>query len=309
MEVLSEMTRSTRNFEVRGAMTALVTPFSGGEVDWVRLNNLVDLQIDAGTDWLVPCGTTGESPTLTHDEHGRIVEAVIERARGRVRIMAGSGSNSTAEAILRTKHATTAGADAVLLVAPYYNRPTQEGMYRHFAEIADCTDRPIVLYNVPIRTGVDMSNDLVVRLRENFPHIVAIKHATGSVNGVTELLGRCDITVLSGDDSLTWPLMCLGAFGLISVVSNLCPSMVKTLVASALEGKHVEAANYHKKVYDLAEGLGRFGPNPIPIKTAMAVAGLIEEEFRLPLCPLDSKARKGIEALLKHLGVMETVHA
>lgn len=303
------MTRSTTNSEVRGAMTALVTPFSGGQVDWDRLNTLVDLQIDAGIDWLVPCGTTGESPTLSHDEHGRIVEAVIERSRGRTRVMAGTGSNSTAEAVLRTKHATSAGADGVLVVAPYYNRPTQEGMYRHFGAIADCTDRPIVLYNVPFRTGVAMSNDLVVRLRESFPNIVAIKHATGSVDGVTELLSRCDITVISGDDSLTWPLMCLGAFGLISVVSNLCPTMVKSLVALALEGKHVEAANYHRKVYDLAEGLGRFGPNPIPIKTAMAIVGMIEEEFRLPLCPLDSQARKGVEALLKNLNIMETVHA
>ena len=281
-----------------GSMTALVTPFRGGEVDWPRLDSLVDRQIDGGTDWLVPCGTTGESPTLTVQEHERIIEAVIVRAKGRCAVLAGTGSNSTAETVRRTKHAAAAGADAALIVTPYYNCPSQEGLYRHYARVAESVDMPIVVYNVPKRTGVSISVDTVVLLRQAFPNIVAVKHATGSVDGVTELLSRCDITVLSGDDSLTWPLMALGAVGVISVIGNLVPALLKSLVSAAASGDCEAAISCHRKVHDLAEGIGRFGPNPVPIKTAMAVAGLLEEEFRLPLCPVDAEARAAIAKVI-----------
>lgn len=299
------MSPSGSKQNLRGSMTALVTPFCNGEVHWTRLDTLVERQIAGGTDWLVPCGTTGESPTLTREEHRRVLEAVIARAAGRCPVMAGTGTNSTTETVRRTREAAAAGANAALIVTPYYNRPTPEGLFRHFAKVAESTDLPIVLYNVPIRTGVNIPNDVVVRLRKAFAHVVAIKHATGSVDGVTGLLGECDIAVLSGDDALTWPLMCLGAVGVISVVANLCPSLVESLVAAALEGNHAAGSQYHRKVHDLAEGIGRFGPNPLPIKTAMAIAGLIEEEFRLPLCPLDSQAREGVECVLRRHEILE----
>ncbi|MBI4718231.1 MAG: 4-hydroxy-tetrahydrodipicolinate synthase [Planctomycetes bacterium] len=258
-------------------MTALVTPFHDGDIDWPRVDMLVDRQIEGGTDWLVPCGTTGEAPTLTADEHHQLLEAVLTRAAGRRPVMAGTGTNSTAETVRRTRLAQEAGADAALVVAPYYNRPTEEGLYRHFASVADAVDLPIVLYNVPIRTGVNIPTDVVVRLRRTYPHVVGLKHATGSVDGVTDLMARCDIAILSGDDPLTWPLMSLGAG--------------------------------HRRVYELAIGLDRFGPNPLPIKSAMALAGLLNEEFRLPLCGLGEDARQGIERLLVRMELLEAVHA
>lgn len=298
---------SKRGFELRGAMTALVTPFRGGPVDLATLDKLVDRQVEGGTDWVVPCGTTGESPTLSHDEHDKVIEAVIARVAGRCGVLAGTGSNSTAEAIRLTKHAQAAGVDAAMLVAPYYNRPNAEGLYRHFAAVADAADLPLVLYNVPGRTAVAIPNSVVVRLREAYAHIVAIKHATGSVSGVTELLGECDIVVLSGDDSLTWPLMALGAVGVVSVLGNLLPELMKSLVEAALAGDARVALEHHRRVHDLAEGIGAFGPNPLPIKTAMAMAGLIEEEFRLPLCPLPAKDRAGIDKVLRRATVLEPV--
>ncbi|MGB0714930.1 MAG: 4-hydroxy-tetrahydrodipicolinate synthase [Phycisphaerae bacterium] len=294
--------------DIRGSMTALVTPFRHGGVDWDRLNSLVDFQIERGIDWIVPCGTTGESPTLSHDEHGQVVEAVIARNAGRRPIMAGSGSNYTAEAIIRTKHAEDAGADAVLVVAPYYNRPPAEGLYRHFAEIAQCTKLPIVLYNVPFRTGVDIPNDVVIRLYEDFENIVAIKHATGSVDGVTELVNS-GINVISGDDGLTWPIMALGGVGLISVVGNLCPELVKSLVDAGLNADVIAAREFHNQVTELANTINAYGPNPIPIKTAMAIAGLVEEEFRLPLWPLSAEKREQLERDIRRLSVLSPILA
>jgi 4-hydroxy-tetrahydrodipicolinate synthase len=284
--------------EIRGAMTALVTPFRYGEVDWASLNALVDRQIDGGIDWLVPLGTTGETPTLTRAEREKVLDSVIARAAGRCPVMAGTGTNNTAQTVELTKQAASAGADAVLVVAPSYNRPTQEGLFRHFAKVAESVDLPIVLYNIPARTGVNVSNDVVVRLREGFSNVVAIKDATGSVDGITDLRARCDMAVLSGDDSLTWPFMALGAVGVVSVIANLSPVLMKSLVKAALDGNAARALEFHAKVYDLAVGIGRFGPNPLPIKTAMAIVGLLAEEFRLPLCPLDAQARAGIERVL-----------
>jgi len=288
---------SRRNLQ--GAMTALVTPFQNGEVDWVRLGNLVEHQVSGGIDWLVPCGTTGESPTLLQNERDQILESVVTRANGRCSILAGTGSNNTADTIEKSIRAVSHGADAVMLVTPYYNRPPQEGLYQHFASVAEKIDLPIVLYNVPARTGATISNDVIIRLRKQYPHIVAIKDATGDISRTTELIQQSDIMVLSGDDSLAWPMMAVGAVGVISVISNLCPSLVKSLVAAAQKGLMDEAMQLHRKVHDLAESLGCLGPNPLPIKTAMAMVDLVLEEFRLPLCPLDVDAHAQIERVLR----------
>jgi 4-hydroxy-tetrahydrodipicolinate synthase len=299
------MPKADNTTEVRGSMVALVMPFRNGEVDWPCLDALVDRQVEGGTDWLVALGTTAESPTLTKTEREKSLEAVISRAAGKCSVMAGTGSNNTVEAVNRTKQAASAGANAALVVAPSYNRPTPEGLFRHYAKVAESTDLPIVLYNVPTRTGVNIDNDVVVRLRERFSNIVAIKDATGSVNHVTDLLGRCDIAVLSGDDALTWPFMALGAVGVISVIANLCPPLMKSMVAAGLAGSAPAAQEVHRKVYDLAMGIGRYGPNPLPIKTAMAVNGLLADEFRLPLCPVNAEARAGIEAVLRRHELLE----
>lgn len=296
-----------KTVETCGAMTALVTPFRDGKVDWPCLDALVDRQVEQGTDWLVPLGTTGESPTLTRAEHDGVLDAVLARSASRCPVMAGTGSNSTAETVDRTKHAAAAGANAALVVTPCYNRPTPEGLFRHFATVAESTDLPIVLYNVPARTGVNLDNDVVVRLREAFPNIAALKDATGNVDHVTDLRSRCDIAVLSGDDSLTWPLMALGAVGVVSVIANLVPSLMKSLVVAGLAGEVAAALAIHRKVYDLAIGIGRYGPNPLPIKTAMATAGLIAPEFRLPLCPLDAQARAGVERVLRRHEILKKV--
>jgi 4-hydroxy-tetrahydrodipicolinate synthase len=283
----------------QGTFTALVTPFSGRDVDWASLDKLVDAQLEAGIDGVVPCGTTGESPTLTHDEHSRVIEAVVKRVGGRCKVIAGSGSNATQEAVFRTRHAAGAGADGALLVAPYYNRPTQEGLYRHYMTIAEAADIPIVLYNVPFRCGVDIHNDTVVRLREGCANIVAIKDASGDVNRSADLANRSDISVLSGDDSLTLPMMVHGAVGVISVVSNLVPAWMKEMVDAAAAGDFVRARSLHRRVCILADELTSFGPNPIPIKSAMALRDMVSDEFRLPMCSLDEESRGRLNELLK----------
>jgi len=292
------MTAHDITFSLRGAMTALVTPFKAGDLDEPALELLVERQVEGGIHWLVPCGTTGESPTLSDRERDRVLSIVLARAGGRCGVLVGAGCNSTASTIDRCRHAAGAGAHAVMLVAPYYNRPTQEGLFRHYAAVAEAVELPIVLYNVPGRTGVTIATDTVVRLREAFDHIVAIKDATGNLDGVTELLTRCDITVLSGDDTLTWPMLSVGGSGLISVVSNLCPNLLTSMVEAGL-ARSQDGLVLHRKVFDLASALGRLGPNPLPIKTALAIRGLIEEEFRLPLCPLDREARVEIEQVLR----------
>lgn len=301
--------RRTDGRELRGSMTALVTPFSHGDIDWPRIGPLVDRQIDGGTDWIVVSGTTGESPTLTHTENQRLLEAVLDHAAGRCGVMAGTGSNCTTEAVAATEAAASFGADAALVVAPYYNRPTQDGLFRHYAEIAQATDLPIVLYNVPFRTGVNIENETILRLHDACPNVVAVKDASGKPENATELRGRSEIIVLSGDDSLTWPFLSRGATGVISVISNLWPELMKSLVDAALAGDTASATRFHGRVKVLAEGLGRLGPNPIPIKTAMAFAGLVEEEFRLPLCPLDATARQEIEGILHRSWALEPVAA
>ncbi|MCI0493328.1 MAG: 4-hydroxy-tetrahydrodipicolinate synthase [Planctomycetes bacterium] len=284
---------------IRGSITALVTPFRNGQVDGDALDRLVDRQIAAGTDWLAACGTTGEAPTLTEEEQETILTRVLARSNGRCPVMAGTGTYDTASTVRRTRRAAELGAQAALIVTPYYNRPTQAGMFQHFAAIAKETTIPIVLYNVPARTGVHLANDTVVKLRKEFPSIVALKDASNSTEHVTDLLARCDIDVLCGDDALTLAMMAQGAVGVISVLSNLLPQLMKSLVSAAASGQFDAARAHHRRVSDLAHGLARCGPNPLPIKTAMAMCKLIQEEFRLPLCTLDAEQRTAIQQLLR----------
>ena len=299
---MTPATGRTARWAVHGTCTALVTPFRDGAVDEPALRALVGRQLAAGVDWLVPLGTTGETPTLTADERQRVLERVLEWSAGRSGVLVGTGTNATASTIERTRRAAEAGADAALVVTPYYNRPPAEGLYRHFAAVADAVDLPLVLYDVPARTGRALPLEVVVRLRTQYPHVVALKHATGAVAGVTELRQACDIVVLSGDDALTWPLLALGAQGVVSVVSNLWPELMKSLVDLGRAGRVDEARAVHERVQALADALGRFGPNPVPIKTALALAGLMAEEFRLPLCPLSAANRVQLADALRQAG-------
>jgi len=283
-------------------MVALVTPFRDGEVDYRTLDALVDFQIAGGTDVIVPCGTTGESPTLNYEEHDRVIEAVIRRAKGRAAVMAGTGSNSTAEALALTRHAQKAGADGSLQVAPYYNRPTQEGLFRHFEAIARAVDLPHVLYNIPGRCGVEIGVETMVRLRTACPNIVAVKHATGSMDGASELRSRCDLDIISGDDSMTLPLMSIGGVGVISVLANIIPKDVKALCDAAARGDWAAAQSMHMKMFRLARAMF-IETNPIPIKTAMAAVGLCAEEFRLPLCPMQPANREKLLAAVAEYGI------
>lgn len=291
-----------------GAMTALVTPFRDGGVDYDRLSANVAFQIDNGIDGLVPVGTTGESPTLSHAEHDKVIEAVVQAAAGRVPVIAGTGSNATDEAVRLTKHAKEVGADASLQVSPYYNKPTQEGLYRHFMTIADAAEMPMVLYNIPGRCGVAMTPQTVARLATH-PHIVAVKEATGSLDMASEIAQLCDpekFTILSGDDTLTLPLISVGAKGVISVLSNLLPARVKALADAALAGEMTQARKLHLDLFPLFKGMF-LETNPIPIKTAMELVGTDTGELRLPMCEMAEANRAALEKLLKEQGVLQPV--
>ena len=282
--------------KLTGAITALVTPFRHGQVAYDDLRKLVDFQIKSGIDGLVPVGTTGESPTVTHAENIDVVRAVIEGARGRVPVIAGTGSNSTREAVDLTRLAHDAGADGMLIVAPYYNKPSPEGLYRHFAAVAETTNRPIILYSIPSRCGVEIGVPVVVRLRAKYPHVRWIKEAGGSVDRVDQLktaLGS-DITVLSGDDALTLPFMAAGAEGVISVASNLYAKAVTRMVHLAQANDFAAATKLHRQLYPVFRALF-IEPNPVPIKAALAEAGIISSpEVRLPL----SEMGRGTRAVL-----------
>lgn len=291
--------RDENRHPFRGAITALVTPFDNGAIDWPTMAKLIDRQIKGGVDCLSPCGTTGESPTMTHDEHEKLIGQVVSHVAGRVPVLAGTGSNSTAEAIRLTKSARKAGADGALIVAPYYNRPTQEGIYRHYAAIAEAVDIPVVLYNVPIRCAVSISTDVIVRLRRDFGHIVAVKDATGNVEQTAQVAAASDITILSGDDPLTLPMAAYGCQGTISVISNLIPADFKKFVNACVEGNLEEARTLDRRISGLCREIGPFGSNPIPIKTAMAIQGLLKEEFRLPICPMTSEFRDQLAGVLR----------
>jgi 4-hydroxy-tetrahydrodipicolinate synthase len=276
-----------------GAITALATPFRGQDVSFGDLKRLVEHQIKGGIDGLVPVGTTGESPTLTSEEHMDVIRATIEIARGRVPVIAGTGSNSTAEALEYTKMADEAGADAVLIVTPYYNKPSQEGLFRHYCTLADATDLPIILYSIPSRCSIEIGVPLLERLRARYKHVAWIKEAGGSVDRVDQIkqaLGR-DMTVLSGDDSLTLAFMASGAEGVISVASNLLPKEISRLVHLAQANDFAGATKLHRQLYPLFKALF-VEPNPVPLKAALAKAGVIgSEDVRLPLVPMGSASR------------------
>jgi 4-hydroxy-tetrahydrodipicolinate synthase len=288
-----------------GTTTALVTPFRKQKVAFDDLSRLVEFQIKAGINGLVPVGTTGESPTLSHEEHMDVVRAVIADTRGRVPVIAGTGSNSTQEAVGLTKLAHDAGADAMLVVAPYYNKPSQEGVYRYYAALAEVTDRPIILYSIPGRCGIEISVPVVERLRARYPHVRCIKEAGGSVDRVDQLkqaMGS-DITVLSGDDSLTLPFMAVGAEGVISVASNLYAKKVTRMVTCALAGDFTAAGRLHRELYPMFRGIFA-EPNPGPIKVALADHGLIgSAEVRSPMCEMSAANLRALRELLARIKV------
>jgi len=268
--------------DLAGSMVALVTPFKDDKVDYDAYGELIELQVKSGTDAIVPCGTTGESATLDHHEHEEVIKFAIEMAAGRCKVIAGTGSNATAEALSLTRAAAEGGADVSLQVSPYYNKPSQEGLYQHFKKINDEIDLPMILYNVPGRTGKEIAVDTVCRLAE-LKNVAAIKEAGGSVDRVSEIINGCDITVLSGDDSLTLPMMAVGAKGVISVVANLVPADVKAMVAAAASGDYAKARDLHYKMLDLVR-MCFVENNPAGIKCAMHLAGRVGPEMRLPVC-------------------------
>jgi 4-hydroxy-tetrahydrodipicolinate synthase len=291
---------------LQGAFTAMITPFEAGVLDEDRLKANAAFQIEQGIDGLVPVGTTGESPTLNHDEHRRVIEVVVEQTRAlagdRVKVIAGTGSNSTSEALELTRHAKAVGADAALMVNPYYNKPTQEGLYRHFMAVADQVDLPIVLYNIPGRTGITMLPQTVSRLATH-ANICAVKEATGSLDIASEIASLCDLPILSGDDSLTLPLMSIGGRGVISVLSNLLPAKVKALTTAGLAGDFEEARKIHFELFELCKVMF-IETNPIPIKTSMCLAGKDSGELRLPLCEMSEDHCAALEKSLRSHGVI-----
>jgi 4-hydroxy-tetrahydrodipicolinate synthase len=293
----------TKGEQFSGVTVALITPFRDGEIDFPALRRLVDWHVEQGTDCLAPVGTTGESPTLSHEEHERVVAAVVEQAAGRIKVMPGTGSNNTREAVRLTRFARKAGADGALMVGPYYNKPTQEGYYRHFAAVAEACDLPIVLYNIPGRTGSNILPETIARLAE-LPGIVAVKEATGSLDQASHIASLCDLTLLSGDDSLTLPLMSVGGRGVVSVVGNLVPRDLKALVSAYDAGKPEEALRWHRKLFTLCRDLLSVATNPIPLKTAMKLLGRDTGELRLPLCPLDAAGEARIAATLRAYGLL-----
>lgn len=283
-----------------GTHTALVTPFRNDQVDEEAFRALIDFQISEGISGIVPVGTTGESPTLTHEEHNEVIRIAIEAAAGRCKVIAGTGSNSTAEAIATTVEAEKMGADAALLVAPYYNKPTQEGLYRHYRAIAESVKIPLVLYSIPGRCGVEIGIDTVVRLAADCPNIFSIKEAGGTVERVSQLRDALpdSFEILSGDDSLTLPFLSAGGVGVISVASNIIPREVSHLVKSWLAGKPDGATKLHRKWYPLFKALF-VESNPVPIKAALALQGRMRPDVRLPLVPLSDRNAVGIETILR----------
>lgn len=287
-----------------GSLVALVTPFNNGQVDYDRLADLVEFHIESGTNALVPCGTTGESPTLSTKEHKEVIRFVVEKAAGRIPVIAGAGSNCTEEAIELTAYAKEVGANATLQVSPYYNKPSQEGLYQHFMAIAEAVDLPVVLYNIPGRCVVNMEVDTIVRLAKH-KNIVAIKEATGKMDQASAIaVSGCGLTILSGDDSLTLPLASVGGQGVISVVANIVPVDVRKLTDAIAEGDFIEARKIHDKLFKLGGSLLSLATNPVPIKAAMAMLGMCSEELRLPMVPLDDATRVKLTAVLKDYGLL-----
>jgi 4-hydroxy-tetrahydrodipicolinate synthase len=294
---------ATKGEQFAGLTVALITPFKNGDVDYAALRKLVDWHVEQGTDCLAPVGTTGESPTLDHEEHEKVIAAVVEQAKKRIKVMAGTGSNSTKEAIRLTKAAKAAGADGSLLVGPYYNKPTQEGYYKHYMAVADAVDLPICLYNIPGRTGSNILPETIVKIGKH-PNVVAVKEATGSMDQASSILATSDLTILSGDDSLTLPLLSIGGRGVVSVVGNIVPKDLKALVSAYLSGNHAEAIRLHFKLFTLCRDMLGLATNPIPLKAAMKMLGRDTGEVRLPLTPLESALESKLRQTLTAYGLL-----
>ena len=290
----------------QGLYTAIVTPFKNGVVDYDAYKALIEAQIAGGVDGIVPMGTTGESPTVSTEEHLEIIRKCGEFVAGRCQVIAGTGANSTAEAIEMTKAAAAMGVDGTLQVCPYYNKPNQEGVYQHFKAIAEATDLPIMLYSIPGRSGIEIAVDTVARLAADCPTIVAIKEAGGSVERVNQLVQAlpADFAILSGDDGLTVPFISCGAVGLVSVTSNVAPAEMKALVDAAMSGDGKKALELQKKYYPLMKGLMSLDVNPVPVKAALALRGNIGWDIRLPLVPLAEEKHGKLADLLKSFNLM-----
>ena len=287
-----------------GSLVAIVTPFRNGKFDEKSYGDLIEFQIANGTHGIVPCGTTGESATLSHQEHERVVAFTIEVVNRRVPVIAGTGSNATDEAITFTKHAKQVGADGALLITPYYNKPTQEGLYQHYAAVAKAVDLPLILYNIQGRTSVNMTPATIARTAE-FDNVVGIKEGSGSLGQVSEIIHLCgeNFTILSGDDPLTLPMMALGAKGVITVTANVAPKDMASLVNAALAGDFAKARAYHFKLAPLFSALF-YETNPIPVKEALGMMNKLKLEFRLPLTPLSSDNRERLSQVMKESGLI-----
>ena len=290
----------------QGVHTALVTPFRDGNVDETAFRSLIDNQFDNGISGIVPVGTTGESPTLSHDEHQRVIEIAVEQAAGRGPVIAGTGSNSTREAVSLTQAAEKVGANAALLIAPYYNKPSQEGLYHHFAAIAEATELPIMLYSIPGRCGIDIGVETTARLAAEFSTIQAMKEAGGTPERVSQLLDAIPegLEVLSGDDSLTIPFMSVGAVGVVSVASNIIPAQMVALVSAVLENDLEEARCIHRKYYRLFSAFLKLDTNPVPIKTALGIVGTIEPTVRRPIAPMSEGGATELRKILEELDLL-----
>jgi len=290
----------------QGSFVALVTPFRNGKLDEAKVRELVELHASHGTDGIVPCGTTGESPTLSHDEHKRVVEVVIEAARGRLKVVAGTGSNSTAEAIDLTRHAERAGAAGALVVNPYYNKPTQDGLYRHFRAVAETVAIPILVYNIQSRTAVNVETGTLERLVRDVKNVLGVKEASGSLDQMSQVIAACgpDFSVLSGDDNITLPLLAIGGHGVVSVIANILPRETAEMVHAALDGDWKRARDLHYRLFPLARA-AFLETNPIPIKEAMAMAGMLEPEFRLPMCRMSDANRERLRAILTQYALVK----
>jgi len=290
----------------QGSIVALITPFRNGQVDEPKLRELVEFHVKQGTDGIVACGTTGEDPGLSHDEHNRVVELIIETATNRLPVIVGTGSNSTAHTVELSRHAERAGAAAVLVVSPYYNKPTQEGLYRHFRTVAEAITLPVLVYNIQSRTAVNVETDTLARLHRDCRNIVGVKEASGSLDQMSQVIGACgpDFIMLSGDDNLTLPLMSVGGRGVISVIANIVPRDVADLTHAALDDDWKRARELHHRLYPLAKA-AFLETNPIPIKEAMAMAGMIEPEFRLPMCRMGDANRERLRAIIKTYGLVK----
>jgi 4-hydroxy-tetrahydrodipicolinate synthase len=287
-----------------GSFVAIVTPFRKGKVDEQAFSSLIEWQITNGTNGIVPCGTTGESATLSYEEHNRVIELTVEVVNRRVPVIAGTGSNSTDEAIALTRHAKRAGADGALLITPYYNKPTQEGLYRHYKAVAEAVDLPLVLYNIPIRTGVNMLPATIARLSA-IKNVVGVKEGSGSVQQASDIVQLCGerLTVLAGDDALTLPIMAVGGKGVVTVTANILPTDMANLVKAFATGKIEEAQRIHFKLSPLFAALF-YETNPIPVKEALGMMGKIDPELRLPLCPMATDTREKLARVLKDMGLI-----